>query len=70
MPRRPVDKVLRSKIEAGAATPIHRHGDLVPGLEKTKLTALALATWDTPPDKVLIIGPGGGRDVLFALGPL
>jgi hypothetical protein len=62
-----VDDGLSIKIDAGAATTIHSLSDLVPGLEKTKITALALATWDTPPDKTLIIGPGGGRDVLFAL---
>ncbi|MDB4953403.1 MAG: putative Spermidine synthase-like protein, partial [Myxococcales bacterium] len=62
-----VDKGLSIKIDAGAATTIHNLRDAAPGLEKDKITALALATWDTPPDKVLIIGPGGGRDVLFAL---
>lgn len=55
------------KIDAGAATKIHTKDDLVPGMEKTKITAIALSTWGTPPDDVLIIGPGGGRDVLFAL---
>lgn len=62
-----VDKGLSIKIDAGAATTIHNLRDLKPGLEQDKITALALATWDSPPDKVLIIGPGGGRDVLFAL---
>jgi spermidine synthase len=55
------------KIDAGAATHIEDLRSLAPGMEKDKVTALALSTWGTPPDKVLIIGPGGGRDVLFAL---
>ena len=55
------------KIDAGAATHIEDLRTLKPGIEKDKITALALSTWDAPPDKVLIIGPGGGRDVLFAL---
>src|SRR4030095_12494089 len=54
-------------IDAGAATGIVNLKEETPGLEKDKITALALATWDTPPDQALIIGPGGGRDVLFAL---
>jgi hypothetical protein len=62
-----VDSGLSIKIDAGAATTIHNLRDLKPGIEQDKITALALATWGTPPDKVLIIGPGGGRDVLFAL---
>ncbi|HMG24881.1 MAG TPA: hypothetical protein VK607_26275, partial [Kofleriaceae bacterium] len=55
------------KIDAGAATHIEDLSSLKPGMEKDKVTALALSTWGAPPDKVLIIGPGGGRDVLFAL---
>ena len=62
-----VDTGLSIKIDAGAATTVHDLRTLAPGLEKDKITALALATWDAPPDKTLIIGPGGGRDVLFAL---
>ncbi len=62
-----VDKGLLIKIDAGAATHIEDLRTLTPGMEKTKITALALQTWETPPDNVLIIGPGGGRDVLFAL---
>ena len=62
-----VDKYLSIKIDAAAATTVMSLGDLKPGLEQDKITALALATWGTPPDKTLIIGPGGGRDVLFAL---
>ncbi|HEY4182949.1 MAG TPA: hypothetical protein VGM90_39265 [Kofleriaceae bacterium] len=62
-----VDNSLNIKIDAGAATFVHSLNDLKPGMEKEKITALALATWATPPEKTLIIGPGGGRDVLFAL---
>ncbi len=62
-----VDHRMSIKIDAGAATTVHSLSELTPGLEKNKVTALALATWDTAPSNVLIIGPGGGRDVLFAL---
>ena len=62
-----VDKTLNIKIDAGAATYIHGLKEEKPGLQKDKITALALSTWKTPPENVLIIGPGGGRDVVFAL---
>ncbi|HTL33155.1 MAG TPA: hypothetical protein VL326_08525 [Kofleriaceae bacterium] len=62
-----VDKRRTIYIDAGASTGIVSLKEEQPGLEKDKITALALATWDTPPEQVLIIGPGGGRDVLFAL---
>lgn len=62
-----VDSGNTIKIDAGAATHIEDLRGLKPGIENDKITALALATWTAPPDKVLIIGPGGGRDVLFAL---
>jgi hypothetical protein len=62
-----VDKYRTILIDAGAATGIVSLAEEKPGLEQDKITALALATWDTPPENVLIIGPGGGRDVLFAL---
>jgi hypothetical protein len=39
-----VDKRLSIKIDAGAATTINNLADLKPGLEKDKITALALAT--------------------------
>lgn len=54
-------------IDAGASTGIVSLKEEKPDLEKPFITALALGTWSTPPDNVLIIGPGGGRDVLFAL---
>jgi hypothetical protein len=56
------------RIDAAAATPIVNLNDPQPDAYKTDLTALALSTFATPPDHVLVIGPGGGRDVLFALG--
>jgi spermidine synthase len=62
-----VDSGKLIKIDAGAATLISDLRTLTPGMHKDKITALALSTWDTPPDKVLIIGPGGGRDLMFAL---
>jgi spermidine synthase len=62
-----VDSGQLIKIDAGAATHIEDLRTLRPGMEKDKITALALSTWSAPPDQVLIIGPGGGRDVLFAL---
>ncbi|HEY6032879.1 MAG TPA: hypothetical protein VIV58_01430 [Kofleriaceae bacterium] len=62
-----VDRTLDIKIDAGAATYIHKLAEVKPGAQKDKVTALALSTWATPPDNVLIIGPGGGRDVVFAL---
>jgi len=55
------------KIDAAAATHIEDLRTLAPGMEKKEITAVALHTWQTPPDDVLIIGPGGGRDVLFAI---
>ena len=62
-----VDKGQIIKIDAGAATHIEDLRKLTPGMEKNKITAIALHTWDAPPENVLVIGPGGGRDVLFAL---
>jgi hypothetical protein len=62
-----VDKRNTIYIDAGASTGIANLEDEAPGIEKPMITALALATWETPPNEVLIIGPGGGRDVLFAL---
>jgi hypothetical protein len=62
-----VDKSLNIKIDAGAATYVHGLKEVKPGVQKDKITALALSTWATPPENVLIIGPGGGRDVVFAL---
>jgi hypothetical protein len=55
------------KIDAGAATVIHNLADEKPGMHRGQITALALDIFEKPPEDVLIIGPGGGRDVLFAL---
>ena len=54
-------------IDAGATTEVVDLRKLTPNMHKGEITALALDTWDQPPDNVLVIGPGGGRDVLFAL---
>ncbi len=62
-----VDRTGMIMIDAGAATAIHDRRKLVPGMHADKITALALSTWEAPPENVLIIGPGGGRDVMFAL---
>jgi hypothetical protein len=62
-----VDSGKNIKIDAGAATFIHDLRKLTPDMHKQKITSIALSTWGAPPDNVLIIGPGGGRDVLFAL---
>ena len=62
-----VDSGKNIKIDAGAATFIHDLRKMTPDMHKQKITAIALSTWGAAPDKVLIIGPGGGRDVLFAL---
>ena len=55
------------KIDAAAGTQIVSLADLRPDLYKQEIAAVALSTFDAPPERVLVIGPGGGRDVLFAL---
>jgi hypothetical protein len=62
-----VDAQRHIMIDAGASTEIVDARTLKPGMAKNEITALALQTWATPPEQVLIIGPGGGRDVMFAL---
>ncbi len=62
-----VDTGQMIKIDAGAATVIHDLRNARPDLYQKEISALALAVFAPPPDDVLIIGPGGGRDVLFAL---
>jgi len=62
-----VDSQRHIMIDAGASTEIVDFRKLQPGMAKNEISAIALQTWETPPDKVLVIGPGGGRDVLFAL---
>ena len=55
------------KIDASAATQIEDLRTLVPGMHRNEISALAYAIFDQPADNVLVIGPGGGRDVLHAL---
>jgi hypothetical protein len=55
------------RIDAAAATPIVKLEDLKPDMHKSEISAVALSMFDQPPDHVLVIGPGGGRDVLHAL---
>jgi hypothetical protein len=62
-----VDDSRTIKIDASAATHIEDLRTLKPGIEKPEISALAHAMLSPPADKVLIIGPGGGRDVLHAL---
>jgi spermidine synthase len=62
-----VDSTNSIKIDSAAATTVNDLRTLTPDLYKPEITALALSAFDAPPDHALIIGPGGGRDVLFAL---
>jgi len=62
-----VDNTGTIKIDASAATHIENLGALVPGMHKKEMSALAHSLLEPAADKVLIIGPGGGRDVLHAL---
>ena len=54
-------------IDAGATTEVVDLRKIKPNMGEGEITALALKTWDRPADNVLVIGPGGGRDVLFSL---
>jgi hypothetical protein len=62
-----VDSGKRIKIDASAETLVYDKRKLTPELYKPEISALALSMFDADPDHVLIIGPGGGRGVLFAL---
>ncbi len=62
-----VDKGLNVKIDASAATQIHSLASLSPGMQTREVTALAHAKFPGGAERVLVIGPGGGRDVLHAL---
>ncbi|MBK9034501.1 MAG: hypothetical protein IPL61_25085 [Myxococcales bacterium] len=62
-----VDQGGNIKIDASAATQIHDLRKLRPGLQAVEITALAHAIFDGGADRALVIGPGGGRDVLHAL---
>lgn len=62
-----VDNTRTIKIDASAATHIEDLRALRPGMEKAEMSALVHSMFATPVDKALVIGPGGGRDVLHAL---
>jgi spermidine synthase len=62
-----VDDTATIKIDASAATHIENLKDLTPALYVPQVSALVYSTFDPPADQVLIIGPGGGRDVIHAL---
>ena len=62
-----VDDTGTIKIDASAATHVENLRSLKPGIEKVELSALAHSMLEPAAGKVLVIGPGGGRDVLHAL---
>lgn len=62
-----VDDTNTIKIDASAATHIEDLGKLRPDLYLAEISALGHSIFSPPANDVLIIGPGGGRDVLHAL---
>src|SRR5262245_37352893 len=62
-----VDDTRTIKIDASAATHVEDLRTLSPGMETHEISALGHAMFDPPAATALIIGPGGGRDVLHAL---
>jgi len=62
-----VDDTRTIKIDASAATHIEDLRTLTPGLQTREISALGHAMFDPPARSALVIGPGGGRDVLHAL---
>ena len=62
-----VDDTKTVKIDASAATHVEDLRTLKPGMQLREITALGHSIFSPGPKSVLIIGPGGGRDVLFAL---
>ncbi|HVV83876.1 MAG TPA: hypothetical protein VHE35_12465 [Kofleriaceae bacterium] len=62
-----VDRGLDIKIDASAATHINDLRQLSAGAQRKEITALAHGAFADGADRVLVIGPGGGRDVLHAL---
>ena len=62
-----VDDTNTIKIDASAATHIEDLGRLQPGLQLPEVSALGHSLFSPPAGEVLVIGPGGGRDVLHAL---
>jgi len=55
------------KIDASAETEVARSGDLLRSAWEREVSALAYSLFEGGPDHALIIGPGGGRDVVHAL---
>ena len=62
-----VDDTRTIKIDASAATHVEDLRTLAPGIQVREISALGHAMFDKPATTALIIGPGGGRDVLHAL---
>ncbi len=62
-----VDDTRTIKIDASAATHIEDLRTLRPGMQKAEISALVHSMFATPAERALIIGPGGGRDVMHAL---
>jgi hypothetical protein len=62
-----VDDTRTIKIDASAATHIEDLRGLAPGLAAREISALGHAMFAPPAASALVIGPGGGRDVLHAL---
>jgi MFS family permease len=62
-----VDDTRTIKIDASAATRVEDLRALKPGVQAREISALGHAMFDPAAARALIIGPGGGRDVLHAL---
>jgi hypothetical protein len=62
-----VDDTRTIKIDASAATRIEDLRSLAPGIHAREISALGHAIFAPPAATALVIGPGGGRDVLHAL---
>jgi hypothetical protein len=62
-----VDEKLQIMIDASAQTDIADKHTMTSDEYKPQISALALSMFGPAPDHVLIIGPGGGRDVHMAL---
>jgi MFS family permease len=62
-----VDDTGTIKIDASAATHVEDLRRLQPGIQAREISALGHSVFSPPADQVLVIGPGGGRDVLHAL---
>lgn len=62
-----VDDTRTIKIDASAATHVEDLRTLTPGAQAREISALGHAMFEPAAASALIIGPGGGRDVLHAL---